>query len=81
MIVVKNVRKEFKSRGKKNKNKKLCSGGDKKIKAVVRNSTFAVKAGEVFGLLGPNGAGKTTTINMIIAEEGLTKGKVGTHMG
>ncbi|XP_064604121.1 cholesterol transporter ABCA5-like [Liolophura sinensis] len=76
VIVVKNVRKEFKSRGKKKKNKKLCAGGDEKIKAVVRNSTFAVSAGEVFGLLGPNGAGKTTTINMIIAEEGLTKGKI-----
>ena len=42
----------------------------------VRNNSFAVRRGEVFGLLGPNGAGKTTTLNMIIAEEGPTTGKV-----
>lgn len=32
----------------------------------VRDVSFAVNAGEVFGLLGPNGAGKTTTIRMIL---------------
>ncbi|HKF75084.1 MAG TPA: ATP-binding cassette domain-containing protein [Candidatus Dormibacteraeota bacterium] len=31
----------------------------------VREVTFAVGEGEVFGFLGPNGAGKTTTINML----------------
>jgi ABC-2 type transport system ATP-binding protein len=31
----------------------------------VRDVTFQVSAGEVFGFLGPNGAGKTTTINML----------------
>lgn len=31
----------------------------------VRNISFDVSKGEVFGLLGPNGAGKTTTIRMI----------------
>jgi ABC-type multidrug transport system ATPase subunit len=31
----------------------------------VRDLTFAVQPGEVFGLLGPNGAGKTTTVRMI----------------
>ncbi len=34
----------------------------------VRNISFAVQAGEIFGLLGPNGAGKTTTLSII---EGL----------
>jgi ABC-type lipopolysaccharide export system ATPase subunit len=33
-----------------------------KVKAVVRNTSFAVDSGEVLGLLGPNGAGKTTTL-------------------
>jgi ABC-2 type transport system ATP-binding protein len=35
-----------------------------KIQAV-RDVSFEVAAGEVYGLLGPNGAGKTTLINMI----------------
>lgn len=42
----------------------------------MRNASFAVDDGEVFGLLGPNGAGKTTVINMIVAEMGPTKGRV-----
>jgi ABC-2 type transport system ATP-binding protein len=31
----------------------------------VRNVSFEVESGRIFGLLGPNGAGKTTTIRMI----------------
>src|SRR5438132_3025050 len=31
----------------------------------VRDLSFEVRAGEVFGFLGPNGAGKTTTIRML----------------
>ncbi len=31
----------------------------------VRNITFSVKKGEIFGFLGPNGAGKSTTIRML----------------
>ena len=42
----------------------------------VHNNSFIVYPGEVFGLLGPNGAGKSTTLNMVIAEEGPTKGTV-----
>ena len=33
--------------------------------AAVKNISFAVEKGEVFGLLGPNGAGKSTTIKML----------------
>lgn len=36
----------------------------------VRDVSFDVKAGEIFGLLGPNGAGKTSTLSSI---EGLLK--------
>ncbi len=32
----------------------------------VRDVSFDVRTGEIFGLLGPNGAGKTTTIRMIL---------------
>ncbi len=32
----------------------------------VKDLSFSVKAGEIFGLLGPNGAGKTTTIRMAL---------------
>lgn len=31
----------------------------------VRNVSFSVQAGEIFGLLGPNGAGKTTTLECL----------------
>jgi ABC-2 type transport system ATP-binding protein len=34
--------------------------------AAVRNVSFTVRRGGVFGLLGPNGAGKTTTMRMIL---------------
>lgn len=31
----------------------------------VKNASFSVEAGEIFGLLGPNGAGKTTLLRML----------------
>ncbi|MBW4645698.1 MAG: heme ABC exporter ATP-binding protein CcmA [Goleter apudmare HA4340-LM2] len=34
-------------------------------KQVLRNLSFHINAGEIYGLLGANGAGKTTTINII----------------
>jgi ABC-2 type transport system ATP-binding protein len=40
----------------------------------VRNVSFEVRAGEIFGLLGPNGAGKTSTLSAI---EGLLKPESG----
>ncbi|AEV28130.1 ABC-type multidrug transport system, ATPase component [Sphaerochaeta pleomorpha str. Grapes] len=39
-------------------------------KRAVKDLSFQVKKGEIFGLLGPNGAGKTTTLECI---EGLRK--------
>ena len=32
----------------------------------VKNISFKVEKGDVYGFLGPNGAGKTTTIRMIM---------------
>jgi ABC-2 type transport system ATP-binding protein len=41
----------------------------------VRNVSFTVVPGEIFGLLGPNGAGKTSTLSAI---EGLLRTRSGT---
>jgi len=41
----------------------------------VRNVSFTVQAGEIFGLLGPNGAGKTSTLSAV---EGLLRPQSGT---
>ena len=37
----------------------------KEIIHAVKNISFSVGKGEIFGLLGQNGAGKTTTIKML----------------
>jgi ABC-2 type transport system ATP-binding protein len=41
----------------------------------VKNISFTLKPGEIFGLLGPNGAGKTSTLSAI---EGLLRPRSGT---
>ncbi|NIK71904.1 ABC transporter ATP-binding protein [Paenibacillus sp. BK720] len=41
--------------------KKQISG-----KPIIKDVTFEVRAGEIFGFLGPNGAGKTTMIRMLV---------------
>ena len=33
---------------------------------VIRDISFSIKKGEIFGILGPNGAGKTTTLRMLL---------------
>jgi len=57
-IIVKNLRREFKS-----------SEGivKRKVKNVVavEDVSFEIRQGELFGLLGPNGAGKTTSVKML----------------
>ncbi|PTD94130.1 export ABC transporter ATP-binding protein [archaeon SCG-AAA382B04] len=42
----------------------------------VKNISFEVGSGEIFGLLGPNGAGKTTTVGVITSEVKPTLGEV-----
>jgi ABC-2 type transport system ATP-binding protein len=42
----------------------------------VRDVSFRVARGEIFGLLGPNGAGKTTTISMLTGLFPPTEGRI-----
>jgi ABC-2 type transport system ATP-binding protein len=42
----------------------------------VRNITFSVKQGEIFGLLGANGAGKSTTFRMLCGLLPVTSGRL-----
>ena len=48
----------------------------RKVVKAVKNLSFEVRSGEVFGLLGPNGAGKTTSIQILTAEESPSHGNV-----
>ena len=38
----------------------------RELRTAVRDVTFSVRQGEVFGFLGPNGAGKTSTMNVLL---------------
>ncbi|MBU3172375.1 ABC transporter ATP-binding protein [Clostridium estertheticum] len=49
---------------------------DFKESKALRNVTFNVKEGEVFGFLGPSGAGKTTTIKLLTSQLIPTSGEV-----
>jgi len=42
----------------------------------VKDVSFTVRDGEVFGLIGPNGAGKTTTLRMISTLLKITSGSI-----
>ncbi|WP_434305527.1 ABC transporter ATP-binding protein [Clostridium botulinum] len=43
---------------------------------IIKDVSFSVKEGEIFGFLGPNGAGKTTTIRMMVGLIAPTKGHI-----
>ncbi len=47
-----------------------------RIKVAVKDVSFTVRTGELFGFLGPNGAGKTTTIRMLAGLLTPTAGRV-----
>ena len=54
---------------------KIYRQGSEKINAL-KNISFEVKTGEIFGLLGPNGAGKSTFINILAGTVNKTNGYV-----
>lgn len=45
-------------------------------KEIIKDVSFEVYKGEVFGFLGPNGAGKTTTIRMMVGLMNITSGDI-----
>lgn len=45
-------------------------------KELVKDISFTIEKGEIFGFLGPNGAGKTTTIKMITGLYSISKGEI-----
>lgn len=47
-----------------------------KRKKTVKNISFSINPGEIFGILGPNGAGKTTTLEMMETLRPITSGQV-----
>src|SRR6185503_8900771 len=68
VIVVKNLRKTYHLA-------KPLENGVREFEAV-KDVSFAVEKGEVFGILGPNGAGKTTTLEIIEGLKKQTSGEV-----
>ena len=51
-------------------------GSGKKQVQVVKNISFNVAKGSVFGFIGPNGAGKTSTIKMLVGLSQPTEGSI-----
>src|SRR5215217_3196175 len=51
------------------------SGFTKKPLPAVRDLSFTVRRGEVYGLIGPNGCGKSTTMKVILGLLRATTGK------
>jgi len=45
----------------------------------IKNTSFSVKAKEIYGLIGPNGAGKTTMFNIITGNYEPTSGDIKFH--
>lgn len=50
-------------------------GVGQKAFTAVKDVSFTVKAGEVYGLIGPNGSGKSTTMKVLLGLLGPTQGK------
>lgn len=45
-------------------------------KKIIKDLSFSVDRGEIYGFLGPNGSGKTTTIRMMVGLIGIDKGDI-----
>ncbi|GIP31063.1 ABC transporter ATP-binding protein [Paenibacillus sp. J2TS4] len=47
-----------------------------KGRPIIKQLSFTVRRGEVYGFLGPNGSGKTTTIRMMVGLISITEGDI-----
>lgn len=56
--------------------KDYSTGFFKKQVRVLKDVSFEVNKGEIFGFIGPNGAGKTTTFKSILNFVSITEGKI-----
>lgn len=56
--------------------KEYLEGFWRRPKLVVKNLSFEVPAGQIFGFLGANGAGKTTSIKVALGLQAATRGAV-----
>ncbi|WP_026673202.1 heme ABC transporter ATP-binding protein [Alkalihalobacterium bogoriense] len=48
-------------------------------KPIIKNVSFEVEKGEIFGVIGPNGSGKTTLLKMLTGTVPMTKGEISLH--
>ena len=61
VISAQSLRKTYKL----SKKQRAIAKTNDKVKVAVKDVSFSVQSGEIYGLLGPNGAGKTTTLRML----------------
>ena len=74
-IIVNELSKQFVSSKRREEYKRKDDSQHKNgVVEAVKNISFEVREGEIFGFLGPNGAGKTTTIRMLTGVLEPTKG-------
>jgi len=84
-IIVKNISKKFKIGFKKHQSAlarfvSLFSGKEpKKIIQALKNVSFKVKKGEIFGIIGENGSGKSTLLRVIAGIYRQDKGDIITN--
>ena len=71
-IEVKNLTKQFKTKGKRTK----LLFHEKENFTAVDNISFNIDKGNIVGFIGPNGAGKSTTIKMLTGIISKTNGEI-----